>query len=401
MKIRSDLKQSVRVYLDNFWNVYNTKTAVLQTKKTKEFFIDNLFRDESKKNFSIGKTNKFWDDGNLQKFMEDRRDCYHWSEERFNSTTKIPKVNRLKHLNDEVRNDVVEVLKHYSVVELGCHNLSDRISLLNPKKYGSVRGVVSVPKFGLKESILGITKGEYKQIKKSDAFYWDSSSMIDKNGNMWFSHSWNVIKDKNSTLYGTHFDTNTLSWKFLGEVYSVEYKWENKIFDFEEFSRKHLQRVSEWLDYEMISLYISTGSKPFWNFYQDTSLGTGNYLDLLLEVCDEIGNEKGFKYLFPLHRTNIRGSIDDSNDLTIITDAIEVSEEIHKSVFINWKKRIKKRRADWRNTRNNISRFIDLESNEWKKLVGDTEVHKLREEACSSFYLRLLPKEISEQIENE
>lgn len=396
MKIRSDLKQSVRVYLDNFWNTLGKSSG-----KTQEFFMDGLFRDEFKKNFSIGKTDKFWNDGVIKDYMDNRRDCFHWSKERFDSTSKLPKVNRLKGLSDGVKNDVIEVLKHYSVVDLGCHNLSDRISLLNPKKYGSVRGIVSVPKFGLKESILGVTKGEYKQIKESQSHYWDSSCMIDENGNMWFSHSWNVIKDKTSPLYGTHFDANTISWKFLGEFYSVEYKWENQIFDFENHSENQLSKVSEWLDYEMISLYISSGSKPFWNFYQDTSLGTGNYLDLLLEVCDEIGNEKGFKYLFPLYQTNIRGSIDDSSDETIISDTLMVSEEEHKVFFNSWKKRIKKRRGEWRNTRNNISRFIDVESEDWNKMVGGDDMKEIREQVCFDFYKKLLPKEISEQIENE
>lgn len=400
MKIRSDLKQSVRVYLDNFWRVYNEEPLIPPSKKTREFFIDNLFRDEFKKNFSIGKSDKFWNDGVLKSYMDNRRDCFHWKEGRFDSTSKLPKVNRLKHLSDEVRNDVVEVLKHYSIVDLGCHNLSDRISLLNPKKYGSVRGIVSVPKFGLKESILGITKGEYKQLSQPDSFHWDSSSMIDRNGNMWFSHSWNVIKDKNSPLFGTHFDANTISWKYLGEYYSVEYKWENEIFDLEPFSESQLKKVSEWLDYEMVSLYIFSGSKPFWNFYQDTSLGTGNYLDLLLEVCDEIGNELGFKYLFPLFYT-LKDKVDDSNDLTIVSDTIQLSEEEHKVFFNQWKKRIKKRRGEWRNTKNKISEYIDIESEDWNKMVGGDKLKETREQVCFDFYKRLLPKDISEQLENE
>lgn len=401
MKIRSDLKESVKIYLSNFWKVVNHQTNLPSSDKTNEMYMDNLFRDEFKKNFSIGKTDKFWNDGFIQSFMEDRRDCFHWTKERFDSTSVLPKVNRLKNLQDEVQNDVIEVLKHYSVVDLGCHNLADRLSLLNPKKYGSVRGIVSVPKFGLKDKLLDITKGEYKQIKEVQSHNWDSSSMIDENGNMWFSHSWSVIKDENSPYYGVHFDVNTISWKFLGEFYSVQYKWENKIFDFNDFSRKHLQRVSEWLDYEMISLYISTGSKPFWNFYQETTLGSGNYLDLLLEVCDEIGNEEGFKYLFPLYKTNIRGSIDDSTETSVIMDSINVSEEEHQSFFNSWRKRLKKTRGGWRNTRNNISRFIDVESEDWNKMVGVDDMKEIREQVCFDFYKKLLPKEISEQLENE
>ncbi len=405
MKIRSDLKESVEKYLSNFWDVYNSveliPKGIPRTKKTYEHFLGGLFSDEWKKNFSVGKTNYFWDDGELQKFMENRRDCFHWDKERFDNTQVLPKVNRLKNLGEDVQKDVIEVLKHYSVVDLGCHNLSDRLSLLNPKKYGSVRGIVSVPKFGLKEKLLEITNGEYKQIREVQAHDWDSSSMIDENGNMWFSHSWSVIKDKDSPYYGVHFDVNTISWKFLGEFYSVQYKWENQIFDFENMSRKHQIRVSEWLDYEMISLYVSTGSKPFWNFYQDTSLGSGNYLDLLLDSCDEISSKHGYKFLYPLFKKDLRNNIDVVSESTIVFDEINSSEEQHQLLYTQWKKRLKKTRGEWRNTKNQLQKFIDIESEDWKKLkTEDEEGVSIREKVCIDFYKRLLPREISEQLDN-
>ena len=399
MESRSNFKSGIVNYLSDFWKIIEEHKEWVDPNSNKiNKIISSSIKEEHKKNYPIEQQSYWGEDSGVKKFLQNRKKCFSWDESKFKNSVVVPKVNRLKGLDDEVKNDVVEVLKHYSVPDLGCHNLSDRISLLNPKKYGSVRGIVSVPKFGLKNEILKITDGEYTQIKINDSHSWDSSSMIDENGNMWFSHSWNVIKDLDSPFYGTHFDANTISWKFLGEFYSVNYRYENQIFDFNSFDQEQMKKISEWLDYEVISLYINSGdSKPFWNYYQDTTLGTGNYLDLLLEACEEIGSEKGFKHLFPLYTYELSKRMENDGD-SLLYDTINLSEEVHEQMFRSWRKKIKKRRGDWRNTKNNISRIIDLESNDWEKLVGDETTSEIREQVCVDFYKRLLPDEISQKL---
>ena len=324
------LKKSMRTFVEYL--------NELQQTKSKGYFIEAAKRMENKihnKNLILNFRNKP-KSKNIDAFLSHRIKVQKTTKSLFENGMRIPFVLPLFSLeksNLEEFGDLSDLVMRNSMVSLGCHNIADRISISNPKKFKSIRTMFSFPHMGLQKEIKEITKGEFYLNTIGDAYESISTTrrLVDTNGKLWINHSINAIKNgsewyqsfgeegkdtlpltRNNNSYSQEFydrfgndvfvDVDKLNFQNMGVYHSLTYKYLDE-FDFENFSPSELEWVEEWLDFEFIGLIfrdssliepsVFCGLPQFGDDGKD--FGKEYYLTLI-----ELGEEIGFDKIAPL-----------------------------------------------------------------------------------------------------
>ena len=290
------------------------------------FAITELIKRWQKKEFYLEfeKTSLFKKSTNLKKFITHRKSLDRFNETQFKESVILPKVLRFNHWEKNSEFDKIwDTLISSNVVSLGCHNLSDRLSISNPKKIISVRTKVSFPHYGWNEKIKEKLGGKITTVPQNDGRV---KSLFDENGRCWFNHSINLIKDENEwkkyfpdeedikpdwadnnpQLFevignGVLTDLELVSFQNLGLYHSFNYKLQDT-FSFEDFSDEEIDWVSDWLDWEYISLMLVHNENNIsYHYFEEEDGFVKDYRDAI----DEIIEERGGKFCLPLLLPNI------------------------------------------------------------------------------------------------
>lgn len=329
-EVNQKLKKSMKLFVEYFEELKNTKA--------KGSFLEATTRMAHKirnKNLIMNFRNKP-KSKNIDDFISHRIKTQQISRSMFENGMKIPFVLPLFSLDksnlDEFKNLSDIVIKN-SMAHMGCHNISDRISISNPKKFKSIRTMFSFPHMGLQNNIKELTKGEV-YLSSATNPYEDitiTKRLIDSNGKLWINHSINAIKDgsnwyknfgeegrdtlpitENNNSYSQEFydkfgndvfvDVDKLDFANMGIYHSLSYKYLSE-FDFENFSEEELDWVEEWLDFEFIGLVFDSGTSVEPSIFN----GIPNYgddgkdfgMEYLLTLI-KLGEEIGFSKLTPI-----------------------------------------------------------------------------------------------------
>jgi hypothetical protein len=333
-------------------NLYFSMLELTRKWRKKEFYLE------------FEKTSLFKKSSNLQRFVSERKKLDRFNEKQFKESIILPKVLRFNHWEENTYFDEIwDTLIQTNIVPLGCHNLSDRISISNPKKILSVRTKISFPHYGANKVIQNSLGEKITTVPNEGG---GVKSVFDENGNCWFNHSINLIKyenewkrmfpdetdlkpdwsDTNPKLYeaignGVLTDLELVNFQNLGIYHSFKYKLTD-VFSFEDFSDEEISWVSDWLDWEYISLVFSEGNNQFeYHYFEDLDGYSQNYSDALNEIVEE----KGKKFCSPLilqhffknMENHISGNIENKVALKRIFNSLE-SGEIPDSLMENFSK---------------------------------------------------------------
>ena len=298
-------------------NLYFSMMELTRRWRKKEFYLE------------FEKTSLFKKSSNLQRFVSERKKLDRFNEKQFKEAIILPKVLRFNHWEkDTYFDEIWDTLIQTNIVPLGCHNLSDRISISNPKKILSVRTKVSFPHYGTNEVIKKALGDKITIVPQSDG---NVKSVFDENGNCWFNHSINLIKDENEwkrmfpdvkdlkpdwsdtnpKLFevignGVLTDLELVNFQNLGIYHSFKYKFTD-VFSFEDFTDEEISWVSDWVDWEFISLIFVEGHNHFqYHYFEDLEGYSKNYTDALNEVI----KEKGKKFCSPLILQSFFGNME-------------------------------------------------------------------------------------------
>ena len=278
MENRERLKNSIIEFIDYLEKVekekgkgYGLLSYVIQEDRTyeKDFYL--MYEKNT-----LAKKSK-----NIEDFITHRKHIQSSSiKSLFENSVDLPKVlryNNLQKHNIDAYHEIKDVITYSSLLRLGCHNIADRISISNPKKYKSIRTMFSFPHWGINKEIKEITGGKITAIQGDADTY---KRLIDKNGNLWINHSISVVKDGNEWIKefpdeenvipdwaekekykelfkilgnGVAVDVDILGFRNRGLYDSIKYKIMAE-FDFEGFNEEEILWVKRYLDWEFISL---------------------------------------------------------------------------------------------------------------------------------------------------
>lgn len=280
--------------------------------QSKEFYL------EFDKNSLVKKSK------NLQSFLHHRKSLDRFNKQQWIDSVYLPYVMRFHNSNisKNINSEIKEHIENIGYCSLGCHNLADRISITNPKKILSVRTRFSFPHYGIEKDIREkIGNGIEPVVGRKGRV----KSIMD-NGKCWINHSINLVKgedvlsqfidenypdatdedripkwsEKNPELYnlignGVVIDFDLLGFANMGLYYSYEYKGLST-FSFEDFTEEELSWVSDWLDWEYLSLWFGEDESVSTLHYFN-KLGEGNFITDLKEAVNELADEIGVKTL--------------------------------------------------------------------------------------------------------
>lgn len=191
------LKKTIKLFTGYFEEIYKTKGSS-NFFETCERIVSKVRAKNLILNFREKPKSK-----NIDKFISHRVNVQKTTRKLFEEGMRIPFVLPLFSLEKENQvelGDLSEMVIRNSMINLGCHNIADRVSISNPKKYKSIRTMFSFPHRGLQKEIKKITKGEFyenKGISKYEQTF-QTKRVIDENGNLWINHSINAIKNGSS-----------------------------------------------------------------------------------------------------------------------------------------------------------------------------------------------------------
>lgn len=260
---------------------------------------------------------KFKESKNLGKFITHRTSLNTFSKNKWkNKSVEIPFVMRFhnSNLRDEISKDLLKEVSINTINPNGCHYVADRLSVKFPKKVVSLRTKFSLPHYGIDKTILEHLGKGIHEVKTNRGV----SSIFD-DGKLWINHSINLIKDENEYKrllkdIDDGFETNVVMkdrnpklYDLIGDGVCVDYDlvgFRNsglydtlqykglETFSFENFDEEELSLVEDWLDYEFISLLLSSHG-DFYHYLIDDD----NYFTEYMEVIEELNTEIGNKYL--------------------------------------------------------------------------------------------------------
>lgn len=328
-KSMSSQKERIKKNLNGFLEFTNRFGK--EKNLTLFFAVMELTKRWKRKEFYIEfeKTSLFKKSANLQRFLNHRKSLDRFNENKFKESITLPYVLRFNNWEENKEFDKIwDTLISTNVVRLGCHNLSDRLSISNPKKIISVRTKVSFPHYGWNEKIkekLG------EKITPNTLADGRVKSIFDETGRCWFNHSINLIKDenewkkyfpnekdiipnwvdKNPELFeaignGVLTDLELVSFRNLGLYHSFNYKLQDT-FSFEDFSEEEIDWVSDWLDWEYFGLMCLQGNYFTYTYFEKEDGFVNDYR----EAIEELYKEKGDRYCFPLILPNFLTVLDE------------------------------------------------------------------------------------------
>jgi hypothetical protein len=327
MDRKKQMKNSIKLFCSYFEEIYNSRGKGVFLETTDRMY-EKITSKELIMNFRNKPKSK-----NIDRFISHRTKVQKSTIDKFKNGVRIPYVFPLFTLpekNQKELKNLQDIVIQHSFVQLGCHNIADRISISNPKKFKSVRTMFSFPHYGIQKEIKKETKGEWVEQKFNSSF--DNISMnrriIDNNGKVWINHSINAIKDgsewkmdfpdegndvKPITKKGDYsdefwdkfgndvfVDIDKLNFQNLGSYHTFDYQYLDE-FDFEDFNEEELNWVSEWLDYEWIGLTMGDNNESQASPLEKLDVdGLTRFYPFYVECLKEVGEEIGWEKLTPI-----------------------------------------------------------------------------------------------------
>lgn len=374
------LKEVLNTYIENINNIIRNRND-----------FDKYWHESArKKDFIIPYKTPIWKKSkNLQSFLSNRKMLDSRTKSEFNLENKIPYVLRFNHIskrNPEYFDNINEIVNLHSTISMGCHNIADRISVKNPKTIKSIRTFFSFPHYGKEKELKELTDGKLK---------YNDKRVVDENGKVWISHSINAIKNGNEFYknFGEEtidelpmtdnktysettfnqigndviFDMDTRDNHLMGLYQSFNYIKRHE-FDFGEFTDEELYEVERWLDYEWMGL-ISRQERAFFQLHSsDVKDGVITMNNYYISLLKEIGEEKGYKFIFPLLMLNIQGTKQRMiNDLGSYSKANIAIKEVIEMVTESMAEK------QFSNYVDLVSQKYDDKESEWEKLEEQLE----------------------------
>ena len=139
--------------------------------------------------------------------------------------------------------------------------------------------------------------------------------------------------DKNPELFevignGVLTDLELVSFQNMGLYHSFNYKLQDT-FSFEDFSDEEIEWVSDWLDWEYISLVLTQQDNSFtYHYFENKDNFAKDYKDALQELTEE----KGSRFCFPLLLPNIFNTTNENINLALRNQNKNRVKEILRSI---------------------------------------------------------------------